>query len=121
MQPQELHPGGVPETKPAAGDQAGKTESRPIESEAEKGDSIKTYGHHHNREYKRLMRDGDENEVPLPRNSVADKVNYGDEPQPRVSRTKPSRSPRSTIHKKRRRNEEQQPKQVTLSHLLVHF
>ncbi|KAI3448912.1 hypothetical protein Pfo_005577 [Paulownia fortunei] len=109
VQPQELHPDEAPKTKPAAGDQAGKTESHQIESEAEKGNSIQTYRHHHNREPKGLMRDGDENEVPLPRTSVVSNVNSQDEPDRRVGRTKPSLSPRPTIHKKRRRTEEQQP------------
>lgn len=111
VQPQELHPEEVPKTEPAAGDQAVKIESHQIESEADKGNSIKAYRHHHNREYKGLIRGGDA-EVSLPRKSSANNVNLRDENQPRDSQTKQFRSIQSTIHKKRRRNDEvQQPRQ----------
>lgn len=108
VHPQELHPKGVPKTEPAPGDQAGKSGSHQIESETDKGNSIKTSRHHHNREYKGV---GDE-EAPLPRKSLANNENSRDENQPRDSHARPIRSSQSTIHKKRRRSDEvQQPRQ----------
>ncbi|KAL8542348.1 hypothetical protein ACS0TY_003278 [Phlomoides rotata] len=119
MQPLELHPDGVAKTKPAAEDQGGKIESRPTESDAQRGDFSKTHGHHNNRDNKGLMREGDENKVPLPQNSVTHNVKSRDAPRLRDSQTNSSRSPRSTIHKKRRRNEIQQPRQREVSQLTV--
>ncbi|KAK6143145.1 hypothetical protein DH2020_023493 [Rehmannia glutinosa] len=107
VQPQELHPDGAPKTKLTAGDEAGKTKSHQIEAEAEKGNSVKTYGRRNNRESEGVMRDANENEVPLPRNFGVDNVSSQDEHHRVVGRTKPSLSPRPTIHKKRRRTEEQ--------------
>ncbi|KAH6812345.1 hypothetical protein C2S51_026107 [Perilla frutescens var. frutescens] len=119
VQPQELHQEEVPKTEPAAGDQAVKIESHQIESEADKRNSIKTYRHHHNRDYKGLIRGGDA-KFSLSRKSVANNANSKDENQPRESQTKPFRSPQSTIHKKRRRNDEvQQPRQREVSKLTV--
>ncbi|XP_020553225.1 uncharacterized protein LOC105173472 isoform X1 [Sesamum indicum] len=106
MQPQELQSDGVSERKPTAGEQAGKTDAHQIESDAEKADSNKTSGHHQNRDHKGSVRDGDENEGPLPNNPVSDNVNSQDEPHKKVGQTKPSLSPRSTIQKKRMRTEE---------------
>lgn len=117
VQPLELHPDGVAKTKPAAEDQGGKTESHPIESDAHRGNNIKTHGHHNNRENKELMKERDEIEVPLPQNSVAEKVKTRDAPRPRDSH----RTPRSSIHKKRRRIEDQQPRQVIAPHSLYVF
>lgn len=115
VHPQELHPKGVPKTEPAPGDQAGKTGSHQIESETDKGNSIKTSRHHHNREYKGV---GDE-EAPLPRKSLANNENSRDENQPRDSHARSIRSSQSTIHKKRRRSDEvQQPRQVIFSCLV---
>lgn len=113
VQPEELHPKGVPKIESAPGDQAGKTGSHQIESETDKGNSIKTYRHHHNREYKGLIRVGDDDEIPLSRKSVANNENSRDENQPRDSHARSTRSSQSTIHKKRRRSDEvQQPRQV---------
>ncbi|KAL6565697.1 hypothetical protein OROHE_004752 [Orobanche hederae] len=107
VQPPELHSDGAPKSKLTTGVEAGKTETHQIESETETGNYVK--GHHNNQECKDLMRDGDENKIPLPRNSVADKKLSQDEPHRRVVRTKPL-SPRPTIHKKRRQTEEQHPR-----------
>ncbi|KAL6560457.1 hypothetical protein OROGR_004016 [Orobanche gracilis] len=108
VQPQELHSDGAPKSKLTTGVEAGKTETHQIESETGTGNYVK--GHHNNQECKDLVRDGDENKIPLPRKSVADKKISQDEPHQRVVRTKPSLSPRPTIHKKRRQTEEQHPR-----------
>ncbi|XP_042015380.1 uncharacterized protein LOC121763436 [Salvia splendens] len=107
-QAQELQP-GFPKTEPSAGDQPGNAGSDQMESEADKGNYVETYGHHKNRENKGHLRGGDE--APLPRSemkSVAKNVNIRDEDQPSDSQSKPHRVLRSTIHKKRRRNDEEQ-------------
>ncbi|KAG6400564.1 hypothetical protein SASPL_137404 [Salvia splendens] len=107
-QAQELQP-GFPKTEPSAGDQPGNAGSDQMESEADKGNYVETYGHHKNRENKGHLRGGDE--APLPRSemkSVAKNVNIRDEDQPSDSQSKPNRVLRSTIHKKRRRNDEEQ-------------
>ncbi|XP_047955197.1 uncharacterized protein LOC125201216 isoform X1 [Salvia hispanica] len=106
VQAQELQP-GVPKAEPSAGDQPGKTGSDKIESVADKGNYVETYGHHKNRENKGHVK-GDNDEAPLPRKSVAKNVNIRDEDQPSDSQSKPRRFLQSTIHKKRRRNDEEQ-------------
>ncbi|XP_057798002.1 uncharacterized protein LOC131014141 [Salvia miltiorrhiza] len=107
VQAQELEPVGVPKAEPAVGDQPRKTGSHQIESEADKQNSVETYGHHKNRENKGLVRGGND-EVSLPLKSVANNVNSRDENKPSDSQSKPLRFPQSTIHKKRRRNDEGQ-------------
>ncbi|GFP93110.1 polyadenylate-binding protein 2-a [Phtheirospermum japonicum] len=106
-------PDGDSKTKATAGDEAEKIKSHQIDSEAEKGNSVKA--HLNNRQSKGLVRDGVENEVPGPRNSIADNEISQDEPPRRVVRTKPSLSPRPTIHKKTRRTEEQRPRMLCVS------
>ena len=120
VQAQELQP-GVPKAEPSAGDQPGKTGSDKIESVADKGNYVETYGHHKNRENKGHVK-GDNDEAPLPRKSVAKNVNIRDEDQPSDSQSKPRRFLQSTIHKKRRRNdEEQHQRKVTFSCFLNNF
>ncbi|KAL3624603.1 hypothetical protein CASFOL_031271 [Castilleja foliolosa] len=117
VHPQELLD-GAPKTKLTAGDEAEKIESHQIASEAEKGNSVKAQ-RLNNRQPKGLVRDGVEDEVPLTQNSIADIEVSQDEPPRRVVRTKPSLSPRPTIHKKTRRNEEQQPRKRPVSQSTV--
>lgn len=112
LQPQEPHPDGAPKPEPTS-DQAERAESHQIEKESEKGNFIKTHGRHHGREWKGLVRNRDDNEVL--QNSVADRVNSQDGSHRSVSRTKQSLSPRPTIHKKKRRTEEQKPRKVIFS------
>ncbi|KAG8362580.1 hypothetical protein BUALT_BualtUnG0061800 [Buddleja alternifolia] len=124
VQPEELQPDEAPKTKPAAGEEAGRSESHQIESEvekghlnrtseAEKGNSNRTSGHRRIRELKGLVRDGDKKEI-LARNSMDGNVNAQNEPNRRVNRIK-SLSPRPKIEKKRRRPEEQQPRKREVS------
>ncbi|XP_042047204.1 uncharacterized protein LOC121793066 [Salvia splendens] len=101
-QAQELQSVGSLKADPAAGDQR-KTGSDQIESEADKGNSVETYGHHKNRENKGSVRGGND-EVPLPWKSVANNVNIRDENQINDSQSKSHRFPQSAIHKKRRQD-----------------
>ena len=117
-QAQELQPVGALKEDPAAGDQR-KTGSDQIESEADKGNSVGTYGHHKNRENKGSVRGGHDG-VPLPRKSVANNVNIRDENQINDSQSKSHRFPQSGIHKKRRRDNDdgKQQRKVIFSCLL---
>lgn len=119
VQPQELHPVGVPKTEPAAGDQPAKTGSHQIKSEADKGTSVETYRHHQKREHKGLVK-VDDDEVSHRRKSVENNLNSRNVNQPSDSQTKPHRSPQSTIHKKRRqRDEAQHPRKVIFSRVVL--
>ncbi|KAI3444991.1 hypothetical protein Pfo_001656 [Paulownia fortunei] len=117
VQQRELRPDGAPKIKSAAGEHDGRTESHQIESDAEKGK--RTSGKRHNREWKGLVRDGNENENPLPQSSMPDKVSAQVEPNQRVGRAKRCLSPRPTIEKKRRRHEEPQPGKREVSQTTV--
>lgn len=104
MEQRELHPNGSPRIKSAAEQQDGRTESHQIESDA--GKERKTSGKRQNWEWKGLIRDGNENENPLPQSSIPDNINLEDEPHQRVGRRKRSLSPRPTVEKTRRRHEQ---------------
>ncbi|XP_042008454.1 uncharacterized protein LOC121757045 [Salvia splendens] len=108
-QAQELQPVGALKEDPASGDQR-KTGSDQIESEADKGNSVETYGHHKNRENKGSVRGGNDR-VPLPRKSLANNANIRDENQINDSQSKSHRFPQSAIHKKRRRDDDDKKQQ----------
>ncbi|GER57405.1 polyadenylate-binding protein 2-A [Striga asiatica] len=115
VQSQELQTDGVPKTKLVARDEAGKNETRKIESKAETPNSVKSHGHRNNLPSKGLVRGRNDNEVLFPQNSVDGNEISKHEPNQRVRRTKPSLSPRPTIQKKKRRTEEQRPRQREVS------
>ncbi|CAA0820735.1 RNA binding (RRM/RBD/RNP motifs) family protein [Striga hermonthica] len=115
VQPQEFQTDGVPKTKLVTRDETGKTEARKIESIAETPNSVKSHGYHNNLPSKGLVRGRNDNEVLFPQNSVDGNEFSNHEPNQRVWRTKPFLSPRPTIQKKRRRTEEQRPRQREVS------
>ncbi|KAK6933762.1 RNA recognition motif domain [Dillenia turbinata] len=99
----ESNSGAVPKTKPASGDQVGRSDTQ-LDSESDRAKSAKLSGIRHNREWKGLEKDV--TEPPPLRSSVVVTPHVEDDNRHKASRRKRSISPRPLVQKKRSRTDE---------------